>query len=75
MDRAKGCGEGMPFKKGLSLKYTDLGYAIHHAPSVFWAMFHESIRNGSRQKNAQRCSNSSAKRLEQPVIAIEKSSP
>jgi hypothetical protein len=27
------------------------------------------------KKNAQRCSNSSAKRLEQLVIAIEKSSP
>ncbi len=44
-------GRHAPFKNGLSLKYTVLGYAIHHAVSVFWAMFHEKLQERFKAKN------------------------
>jgi hypothetical protein len=43
-------GRHAPFKNGLSLKYTVLGYAIHHATSGFWAMFHEKLQERFKAK-------------------------
>ena len=34
-------GRHAPFKNRFSWQYTVVGYAIHHAASVFWAIFHE----------------------------------
>jgi hypothetical protein len=44
-------GRHAPFKNGLSLKYTVLGYAIHHAASVFWAILHEKLQERFKAKN------------------------
>ncbi len=37
-------GTHAPYRDGFSLKYTALGYAIHHLASVFWALFYEAAR-------------------------------
>ena len=34
-------GRHAPFQNRFSWQYTVVGYAIHHAASVFWAIFHE----------------------------------
>ncbi|PTR17212.1 hypothetical protein C8R31_101371 [Nitrosospira sp. Nsp2] len=44
-------GRHAPFKNSFSLKYTVLGYAIHHAASVFWAILHEKLQEGFKAKN------------------------
>jgi hypothetical protein len=33
-----------PYENRFSLRYTVLGYAIHHAASVFWASWYEKFR-------------------------------
>lgn len=44
-------GRHAPFKNRLSLKYTLLGYVIHHAASVFWATLHEKLQERFKAKN------------------------
>jgi hypothetical protein len=44
-------GRHAPFKNRFSLKYTVLGYAIHHAASVFWATLHEKLQERFKAKN------------------------
>lgn len=34
-------GRHAPFKNRFSWQYTVVGYAIHHAASIFWAILHE----------------------------------
>ena len=44
-------GRHAPFKNRFSLKYIVLGYAIHHAASVFWAMLHEKLQERFKAKD------------------------
>jgi hypothetical protein len=37
-------GRHAPYKNRFSLRYTVVGYAIHHAASIFWAILHEKLR-------------------------------
>lgn len=37
-------GRHAPYENRFSLRYTVVGYAIHHAASVFWAILHEKFR-------------------------------
>ena len=37
-------GKHAPYQNRFSLQYTVVGYAIHHAASVFWAILHEKLR-------------------------------
>jgi hypothetical protein len=40
-------GRHAPFKNRFSWQYTVVGYAIHHAASVFWAILHEKHQEQS----------------------------
>jgi hypothetical protein len=37
-------GRHAPYQDHFSLRYTLIGYAIHHAASVFWATWYEKLR-------------------------------
>lgn len=37
-------GRHAPYENRFSLRYTVVGYVIHHAASVFWAILHEKFR-------------------------------
>lgn len=37
-------GRHAPYQDGFSLRYTLIGYAIHHAASIFWAIWYEKLR-------------------------------
>lgn len=37
-------GRHAPYQDRFSLRYTIVGYAIHHAASVFWAIWYEKLR-------------------------------
>lgn len=37
-------GRHAPYQDHFSLRYTIIGYAIHHAASVFWAIWYEKLR-------------------------------
>lgn len=37
-------GRHAPYQDHFSLRYTIVGYAIHHAASVFWALWYEKLR-------------------------------
>jgi hypothetical protein len=37
-------GRHAPYQNRFSLRYTIVGYAIHHAASVFWAFWYEKLR-------------------------------
>lgn len=37
-------GRHAPYQDHFSLRYTIVGYAIHHAASVFWAIWYEKLR-------------------------------
>ena len=37
-------GRHAPYQDHFSLRYTILGYVIHHAASVFWAIWYEKLR-------------------------------
>ena len=37
-------GRHAPYQDDFSLRYTLIGYAIHHAASVFWAIWYEKLR-------------------------------
>jgi hypothetical protein len=37
-------GRYAPYENRFSLRYTVVGYLIHHAASVFWALLHEKLR-------------------------------
>ena len=37
-------GRHAPYQNHFSVRYTVVGYAIHHAASVFWAILHEKLR-------------------------------
>lgn len=37
-------GRHAPYENRFSLQYTVVGYAIHHAASIFWATLHEKLR-------------------------------
>lgn len=48
-------GRHAPYENRFSLRYTVVGYTIHHAASVFWAILHEKLRsrlNPARSKAA-----------------------
>jgi hypothetical protein len=38
-------GSHAPYENRFSLRYTVVGYVIHHAASVFWAILHEKFRS------------------------------
>lgn len=38
-------GRHAPYQNRFSLRYTVVGYAIHHAASVFWAVLFEKLRS------------------------------
>lgn len=40
-------GRHAPYEDCFSLRYTIVGYAIHHAASVFWAIWYEKLRQRS----------------------------
>lgn len=37
-------GRHAPYQDHFSLRYTIVGYAVHHAASVFWAVWYEKLR-------------------------------
>ena len=37
-------GRHAPYQDRFSLRYTIVGYAVHHAASVFWAIWYEKLR-------------------------------
>ena len=37
-------GRHAPYKNRFSLRYTLMGYGIHHAASIFWAIWYERVR-------------------------------
>ena len=37
-------GRHAPYENRFSFRYTVIGYAIHHAASIFWAILHEKLR-------------------------------
>ena len=37
-------GRHAPYQDHFSLRYTLIGYAIHHAASIFWAIWYEKLR-------------------------------
>lgn len=43
-------GEAEAYTREATLRHTAVGYAIHHATSVFWGVMHESIFGGSRRR-------------------------
>ncbi|MGH8762939.1 MAG: hypothetical protein ACREUR_06855 [Nitrosospira sp.] len=48
-------GRHAPYENRFSLRYTVVGYTIHHAASIFWAILHEKLRprlNPARSKTA-----------------------
>jgi hypothetical protein len=47
-------GRHAPYQDRFSLRYTIVGYAIHHAASVFWALWYEKLcqRMGSPESAA-----------------------
>lgn len=38
-------GRHAPYQNRFTLRYTIVGYAIHHAASVFWAIWYERLRD------------------------------
>jgi hypothetical protein len=50
-------GRHAPYQDGFSLKHTVVGYGIHHAASVFWALLYELLCSG---KAGVRCSPAAA---------------
>jgi hypothetical protein len=41
-------GKHAPQQRGFSIRYTVVGYLIHHAMSIFWATFFERFRPRNR---------------------------
>ena len=50
-------GRRAPYQDGFSLRHTVVGYGIHHAASVFWALLYELLCTG---KAGVRCSPATA---------------
>jgi hypothetical protein len=50
-------GRHAPHRNGFSLRHTVVGYGIHHAASVFWAVLYELLCSG---KAGVRCSPATA---------------
>src|SRR5690349_14866869 len=44
-------GRHAPYKNRFSLRYTVVGYLIHHAASVFWAILYEKLRQRTARAN------------------------
>lgn len=44
-------GRHAPYENRFSLRYTVVGYLIHHAASVFWAILYEKLRQQTAQAN------------------------
>ena len=45
-------GRHAPYENRFSLQYTIVGYLIHHAASVFWAILHEKLRQRMARADA-----------------------
>jgi hypothetical protein len=43
-------GEAEAYTREATLRHTAVGYAIHHATSIFWAVLHEAVFGGSRRR-------------------------
>jgi hypothetical protein len=43
-------GESEAYTRKATMRHTAIGYAIHHASSLFWALLYEAIFGGSRKK-------------------------
>lgn len=43
-------GEAEAHTREATLRHTAVGYAIHHATSIFWAVLHETVFGGSRRR-------------------------
>lgn len=50
-------GRHAPYRNGFSIRHTVMGYGIHHAASVFWALLYELLCSG---KVGIRCSPATA---------------
>ena len=48
-------GEGEAFTRRATLKHTAVGYTIHHASSIFWALLHERAFGGARKSAMRHC--------------------
>jgi len=48
-------GEAEAFTRRATLKHTLVGYAIHHASSIFWAFLHECAFGGARKSATRHC--------------------
>jgi hypothetical protein len=48
-------GEGEAFTRRATLKHTAVGYTIHHASSIFWALLHERAFGGAHKSAARHC--------------------
>lgn len=43
-------GEAEAYSREATLRHTAVGYGIHHATSIFWALLHETVFGGSRRR-------------------------
>ena len=50
--RSMALGEGEAFTRRATLKHTAVGYTIHHASSIFWALLHERTFGGAAERGA-----------------------
>jgi hypothetical protein len=48
-------GEAEAFTRRATLKHTAIGYLIHHASSLFWALLHERAFCGAPRSAARHC--------------------
>lgn len=49
-------GEQEAYAREASLRHTAVGYAIHHASSIFWALFYEHLFGRSRARELKELS-------------------
>jgi hypothetical protein len=42
-------GEGAAYERRATLRHTAVGYAIHHAMSIFWATLHEKLQRSHNE--------------------------
>jgi hypothetical protein len=45
-------GRHAKYRNGFTVRHTVVGYAIHHAASIFWALFYEKARRGPALRDA-----------------------
>jgi hypothetical protein len=48
-------GDAEAFTRRATLKHTAVGYLIHHASSIFWALLHERTFGSASKGAARRC--------------------